>query len=55
MDVIFGTYTCPEHEPEHFGIHEPLPKNYIGQLIEPLRPLRNKKGNIKPQNVKPKM
>jgi sterol desaturase/sphingolipid hydroxylase (fatty acid hydroxylase superfamily) len=38
MDIIFGTYTCPGHEPERFGIHEPVPKTYIGQLLEPLFP-----------------
>ncbi|MDB5282346.1 MAG: Fatty acid hydroxylase superfamily protein [Bacteroidota bacterium] len=39
MDIIFGTYVCPPHEPEHFGIHEPFPKSYLGQLIHPLVPL----------------
>ncbi len=38
MDIIFGTYKCPDHEPESFGIHEPVPKNYVEQLIEPLLP-----------------
>lgn len=38
MDVIFGTYKCPDHEPEHFGIHEPIPRSYLGQLIHPFRP-----------------
>ena len=38
MDIIFGTYTCPAHEPEHFGIKEPVPKNYVGQLLEPILP-----------------
>lgn len=38
MDVAFGTYTCPDTEPEQFGIKEPFPKNYIGQLIVPLLP-----------------
>lgn len=36
MDIIFGTYTCPDHEPEAFGIHEKTPRNYIGQMLEPL-------------------
>jgi sterol desaturase/sphingolipid hydroxylase (fatty acid hydroxylase superfamily) len=36
MDLIFGTYTCPDHEPESFGIDEKMSKNYLGQLIEPL-------------------
>ncbi|MEN8927714.1 MAG: sterol desaturase family protein [Flavobacteriales bacterium] len=38
MDVIFGTYTCPDHEPEEFGIDEKHIDNYGGQLIEPLSP-----------------
>lgn len=36
MDIIFGTYTCPDHEPEEFGIHEEVPKNYLGQMLEPV-------------------
>ncbi|TND09292.1 MAG: Uncharacterized protein FD123_1379 [Bacteroidetes bacterium] len=38
MDILFGTYTCPEHEPEKFGIKETFPKNYAGQMIHPLLP-----------------
>jgi sterol desaturase/sphingolipid hydroxylase (fatty acid hydroxylase superfamily) len=38
MDIIFGTYKCPGHEPERFGIDEPVPKNYVGQLLEPMLP-----------------
>lgn len=37
MDVMFGTYKCPDHEPESFGIHEPIPRSYLGQLIHPFR------------------
>ncbi|HLG03303.1 MAG TPA: sterol desaturase family protein [Bacteroidia bacterium] len=40
MDIIFGTYTCPDHEPESFGIHETFPKNYAGQILRPLIPGR---------------
>jgi len=40
MDIIFGTYTCPDHEPKEFGIHEEFPKSYLGQLIGPLIPKR---------------
>jgi sterol desaturase/sphingolipid hydroxylase (fatty acid hydroxylase superfamily) len=35
MDVIFGTYRCPDHEPEHFGIEEPIAKSYLGQMAHP--------------------
>lgn len=38
MDVIFGTYTCPDREPEKFGIKEETPHSYIGQLLEPMLP-----------------
>ncbi len=38
MDIIFGTYVCPDHEPEKFGIKEQFPKNYVGQLIYPMLP-----------------
>jgi sterol desaturase/sphingolipid hydroxylase (fatty acid hydroxylase superfamily) len=50
MDIIFGTYTCPDHEPEAFGIREPFPKSYIGQLVEPMLP--GKKGK-KPESIFP--
>lgn len=38
MDMIFGTYVCPDHEPERFGIDEKFPKNYVGQLLYPMLP-----------------
>ena len=38
MDVLFGTYRCPDHEPEHFGLNEPTPKTYLGHMIQPLLP-----------------
>jgi sterol desaturase/sphingolipid hydroxylase (fatty acid hydroxylase superfamily) len=38
MDLIFGTYHCPDHEPERFGLDEPTPKSYLGQMIGPLLP-----------------
>ncbi|MDQ3109532.1 MAG: sterol desaturase family protein [Bacteroidota bacterium] len=38
MDVIFGTYTCPDHEPEKLGIKEEFPKNYVGQMMQPVLP-----------------
>jgi sterol desaturase/sphingolipid hydroxylase (fatty acid hydroxylase superfamily) len=36
MDLAFGTYNCPDHEPEAFGIDEKMSKNYVGQMIEPI-------------------
>lgn len=38
MDIIFGTYVCPDHEPEAVGIKEDFPQNYVEQLIHPLLP-----------------
>jgi sterol desaturase/sphingolipid hydroxylase (fatty acid hydroxylase superfamily) len=40
MDVLFGTYRCPDHEPEHFGLNEPSPATYLGHLARPLWPRR---------------
>ena len=40
MDILFRTYTCPDKEPEKFGIKETFPKNYIGQMIYPLLSVR---------------
>jgi sterol desaturase/sphingolipid hydroxylase (fatty acid hydroxylase superfamily) len=38
MDILFGTYTCPKHEPERFGIKEEFPQSYVGQMLYPLLP-----------------
>lgn len=38
MDLLFGTYTCPDHEPEHFGIKESFPTNYVAQMLYPIVP-----------------
>lgn len=38
MDLIFGTYHCPDHEPDAFGIKEPIPRSYWGQLLYPVLP-----------------
>ncbi len=38
MDKLFGTYVCPPHEPEQFGIKENFPKTYIGQMVKPMIP-----------------
>jgi sterol desaturase/sphingolipid hydroxylase (fatty acid hydroxylase superfamily) len=35
MDLMFGTYTCPNHEPAAFGIDEPPPRTYLGHMIQP--------------------
>ncbi|MDP7015342.1 MAG: sterol desaturase family protein [Pirellulaceae bacterium] len=38
MDIIFGTYRCPDHEPAKFGVVEPTPNSYVGHLVEPVLP-----------------
>lgn len=37
MDLLFGTYRCPPREPEAFGVTEPMPRGYMGQLLHPFR------------------
>jgi sterol desaturase/sphingolipid hydroxylase (fatty acid hydroxylase superfamily) len=37
MDLVFGTYRCPDHEPAAFGIAEPIARGYLGQLLHPFR------------------
>jgi sterol desaturase/sphingolipid hydroxylase (fatty acid hydroxylase superfamily) len=38
MDLIFGTYRCPDHEPEELGINQPTPTTYAGHMLCPLLP-----------------
>lgn len=40
MDLLFGTYVCPDHEPAAFGVRERSPNNYLAQMIGPLLPRR---------------
>jgi sterol desaturase/sphingolipid hydroxylase (fatty acid hydroxylase superfamily) len=42
MDVLFGTYRCPDHEPAQFGVEEPTARNYLGHLLHPFRPTRRR-------------
>ncbi len=42
MDLLFGTYRCPGHEPEAFGIREPIRRDYPGQLLHPFHPGKNR-------------
>jgi len=37
MDLLFGTYHCPNHEPAALGVNESVPKTYLGQLLYPFR------------------
>ncbi|MEZ0298148.1 MAG: sterol desaturase family protein [Candidatus Methylacidiphilales bacterium] len=41
MDVLFGTYRCPDHEPRAFGLGDPAPGeaprpgHYLAHLVQP--------------------
>jgi sterol desaturase/sphingolipid hydroxylase (fatty acid hydroxylase superfamily) len=50
MDILFGTYRCPDHEPEHFGLNEPSPRNYLSHMILPLLPRNWSSRNQATQN-----
>jgi hypothetical protein len=40
MDLLFGTYRCPDREPAAFGLKHPGPRTYLGLLVRPLLPGR---------------
>ncbi len=44
MDILCGTYRCPDHEPESFGVREPVPQSYWRQLLWPFLPKRLRTG-----------
>lgn len=50
MDILFGTYRCPDQEPEAFGIHEPSPRTWLGHMLRPLWPARTE-GRREPQDA----
>jgi sterol desaturase/sphingolipid hydroxylase (fatty acid hydroxylase superfamily) len=35
LDVVFGTYRVPGGFPARYGIDEPVPRGYLGQLLSP--------------------
>lgn len=35
MDLMFGTYHCPEESPENYGLNESYEHNYFSQIIKP--------------------
>jgi len=43
MDILFGTYRCPDHEPEHFGLREPTAGGYVSQLVQPFLPRKGRR------------
>lgn len=40
MDILFGTYRCPDHEPAEFGLKGAELRSYLGHLIGPCLPCR---------------
>jgi sterol desaturase/sphingolipid hydroxylase (fatty acid hydroxylase superfamily) len=52
MDLLFGTYRCPDHEPESFGLSQPGPTTYLGHMILPLLPrVRPRRGGGSPADA----
>jgi sterol desaturase/sphingolipid hydroxylase (fatty acid hydroxylase superfamily) len=48
-DIVFGTYYMPRGRwPENFGIHEPMPQGYLGQMWAPFARLRQGAKKIDP-------
>jgi len=50
MDILFGTYVCPDHEPAALGICEPIASGYIGQLLHPFVSRRMRSPDKLPRN-----
>lgn len=38
MDILFGTYRCPDHEPERLGLSEPGSTSYVNYMVQPFLP-----------------
>lgn len=48
-DILFGTFYMPKGRyPENFGICEPMPKGYLGQLWEPFAWLFGRRKKVDP-------
>ena len=35
LDMLFGTYHCPDREPEAVGLSEPIRRSYLGYMLHP--------------------
>ena len=40
IDMMFGTWYMPAHQPTQFGVHEAIPGNFVRQLVYPFKPDR---------------
>jgi sterol desaturase/sphingolipid hydroxylase (fatty acid hydroxylase superfamily) len=45
MDVLFGTYRCLDHEPEHYGLNEHTPGTYLAYLFQPFISRKRRDGD----------
>ncbi len=36
-DILFGTFYMPRRQPAVFGIDDPMPEGFLGQMIQPFR------------------
>jgi sterol desaturase/sphingolipid hydroxylase (fatty acid hydroxylase superfamily) len=51
-DILFGTYYMPKDRyPENFGSCEPMPKGYLGQLVEPFAWILRRGKKVNPQEL----
>jgi sterol desaturase/sphingolipid hydroxylase (fatty acid hydroxylase superfamily) len=55
MDILFGTYRCPDHEPESFGLRDARPTGYLSHMIAPLLPRRRRGGQKSPPEAAPEV
>lgn len=39
-DILFGTYYMPRRQPKVFGVDDPIPEGFIGQMLHPFRPAK---------------
>jgi sterol desaturase/sphingolipid hydroxylase (fatty acid hydroxylase superfamily) len=51
MDILFGTYRCPDHEPERFGLNDPTPSSYMRHMVQPFLPRQRIRRNETPPAV----
>jgi sterol desaturase/sphingolipid hydroxylase (fatty acid hydroxylase superfamily) len=38
MDILFGTYQCPDHEPTSVGLEQPIRGHYVAHMLHPFKP-----------------
>jgi sterol desaturase/sphingolipid hydroxylase (fatty acid hydroxylase superfamily) len=54
MDLLFGTYRCPDHEPAAFGIAGAERRSYLEHMLLPLLPERRPQAASEPVPQKPR-